>query len=147
VAKHHGTIEEHDVLEAEQAYSEFAVGVLLVEARARGAIEECIFAFIGAPSIIAEATALELIAKACPDHDAGALLEELRSLGFLGIVLPRGGVDYSEDPSGQRRARRIAEVHAEKNREAMRLCIHPAFRSFLGISEPTEIDVAAGVLF
>ena len=135
-AKHH-IIDEHDIIEAEKSYSEFAYEALLVEGIAAGIdFEPVLLEFAGEKPIMEGSRVKELIGLNVTDElPVDRVITILRRHGFLGIEISPDVFDYNGTDSTLRRADvRARKLEKVSGRQA-RYEIHPAYRAHLEIDE------------
>jgi hypothetical protein len=130
-------VEEQDLEAAELTYSQFAFEVLTVENTERfGSLEDLLFGFLGAPSVLTESDVLDLLAAGgAGGADSAGALEYLRTLSFLGVEVREGGFAYLEDARDTWRIDGLAQRRADATGGTKRYCVHPAFRPYLEIED------------
>ena len=133
----HSTVNDVDLNRALAAYSQFAFEALLVEhGLATTDLEAVLIEIAGAPAIMERQDVLSRIAAAgVPESDAGEVLGRLRMLSVLGTEVTAGEFSFEENLQSVRiDGSRSRELETELGRPS-RLCVHPAYRSYLSISE------------
>lgn len=134
------TVEEEDVLAADAAYSEFAFDALRVDDAALvGRLEEGLLEFAGGSAVLSRNDLEGLIAQmAFGPSQVDDVIDEMRSLSFLGVEVGDGRFDFADDPQTKRRAdvlaRRFLRARGVSAGDG-RLQVHPAFRPYLEIAE------------
>jgi len=130
-------VRQSDVLEAEKQYSQYALGSILVENGVTVAkLEEILYEFAGCHAHVSDAEIRGILTKAGrgeTNHDK--TIDHLCSLSFLGVEVQDGDFRFSEDPSGYRKDAVLSRRLCEHLHRAPRYLIHPAFRTFLEITE------------
>jgi hypothetical protein len=141
VNRGHSIIEPDDIHVAERSYSLFALEALKVEMTvATERIEEILYEYVGAPSILEEDEAMEPIARIVSEGDGAIrVLDQLRLLGFLGVEVTPGRFSYAEEGSERARDDAMVRRFKDKYRRQPRLEIHPAFRAYLEIIEVSDV--------
>lgn len=131
----HSVVEVGDILEAEKAYSNFALDALLVEYGSTiGNLEDIIYEFTGSEEILSRSEVLQLIRPVlAEDTDTAAAerLEGLLRIAFLGIEGREGKFSYPDRADQLRKAKILARNASRRAEREERYQIHPAYRNFL----------------
>lgn len=136
-------VQPDDLREAERVYSKFAFDVLLVENSGEfGSMQAILYGFLGESAVMdARAVAAALTSAGMPTDDHPRIVGYLRSLAFLGVEVRPDEFDFAEDPRDRERANALAARFATRTATEIRYAIHPAFRSYLEVS---DVDVTPG---
>jgi hypothetical protein len=130
-------IEEVDVIAAEQDYSRFALDALMVEGSSSEELDDVLFNFAGADAVMSVSDARAAIGEVA-GVDIDATFSRLLRANFLGLEVRDGVFEYPAAEASERRALRLAErMSRDLGREAS-VTVHPAFRPYLGIQEPSS---------
>ena len=131
----HVSIRADDLLDARETYSQFAFEALLVESStAPVEIEEALYEFAGAPSIVDELTLRKLLDGAGVDsEDFQVVVDHFRTLSFLGIRTGVSKFSYTGDPGERAKADVLARRYASENAGEIQFQVHPAFHAYLEI--------------
>lgn len=141
----HAQITEDDARKAEREYSQFAFEALLVEGMASKLdLERAVIALAGEPAVLPEIRLLELVGAETNSGGDGKgetaeVVKTLRRLGFLGKEIEADRFDYGGTEGEIARADVLATKLKKSAAREPRYEIHPAYRSYLEITEPKSI--------
>lgn len=126
-------VEEKDILEAEKAYSVYAVDSLRAEDLSLGGIlETVLYEFMGAPSILSVEELHALLGKAgITGEKIDTSIEQLCKLTFLGMETKKDEFTFIEDPAD---FKRIDALSKNTSKGKRRYQIFKAFHSYLQVS-------------
>jgi hypothetical protein len=131
----HGQISKSDVRAAEREYSQFAYEALLVEGMASNLdLERAIIALAGESSILEDKHLTQLLSDEL-GADALEAIKTLRRLGLLGKEIEVDRFDFGGTEGEIARADVMAVKMRKSAGRAARYQIHPAYRSYLEISD------------
>ena len=137
VNRKHDRVEERDILDGEKEYSQYALDSILVEnGISIPQLEAVLFEFIGAASVLDEGQVRTLIAKAAVDiQRLDEVVNHLAKLSFLGAEVSEGVFAFADEPRELRKNKVLADHVAAISNRSRRFQVHPAFRSYLAITE------------
>ncbi|MEV4466377.1 hypothetical protein AB0J51_22485 [Micromonospora echinofusca] len=137
IDRRHERVEESDFLSAEGIYSQYAYEALLVENGVTiPEMQDALFGFLGAKSVMTRAEALAAIAEAGFQLDRREhVLEKLIGVSFFGIEVARDRFVYPDVGTSMARAQALA-ARLDANPAGQRLKVHRAYHSFLEIAHP-----------
>lgn len=140
VNRGHRIIEEQDVLDAEKVYSQFAFEAIQVESeQGTSSFDAVLYEFLGAAPIIKRGEVLAALGRVgIPDAQRQSMLDQLVAMTFIGPEIGELRFDFTDQPRIRERNGMLASQLAQRNGSDIRFLIHPAFRGFLEIAEPTE---------
>ncbi|MCY7701948.1 hypothetical protein MH076_08730 [Bacillus altitudinis] len=140
VNKGHSIVEEEDFLDAEYAYSEYALSSLFPENGKRvDDLESIFYEFVGEQPILTEERLRECLLN-CTSQNTDEVINILCELTFLGQETQK---DIFEYYAGKRPAKiidKLSDKLAQRNKKSKRYCINPAFYAYLGIESVEMID-------
>jgi len=130
-------VEEKDILKGEALYSQFALEALQVEnGISMAQLEGVLYEFAGSPAVIPHNEMEEYIIRAgVPREKVGEVIEQLRSLSFLGIEIGQDRFDFAYEFRQPAVAEALSRRRAVLSAGGVRYQIHPAFRSYLEVQE------------
>ena len=131
----HSIIEENDVIDATEEYSNFAIELLLAEVSHEYPLitKDLIYEFIGEPQIISQRRAMERLAVAgIAEPGMDAILSVLVDHSFLAVETSDGEFVYVYEDSERDRIRIKARKY-QREGNSSRFRIHPAFHQALEI--------------
>lgn len=139
VGRGHVRIEEEDVLDAEEAYSQFAFEAIQVEnGTGEESIEDILYEFAGCPSILEERDVMGHLERGGLGKERwNEVIDRLKELSFLGSETRDGEFEYSEDSPDPKKVEVLSRRLAANSGRDRRYQVHPAFRRYL---EVVEID-------
>lgn len=132
--KHNRTVvEEKDIVEAEKAYSQYAIDSLRAEDLSLGGIlETVLYEFMGAPIELDIEALCSILEKAGIEKEKIEVsIEQLCKLTFLGMETRKGEFTFIEDPAD---FKRIDALSKNLSRGKRRYQIYKAFHSYLQVS-------------
>lgn len=133
INRRHEIIQEGDITFGESLYSKFALDALLVESEAQGwDLEEVLYEFAGLDSTLEADLLIEILAKFPSSSDIKLWLIKT---SFLGVEIGDGQFTHVEGENEARRKLLVADRMSNKLGRTKRYRVHPAFRSYLDISD------------
>lgn len=131
----HGRIEEDDIVQGQQEYSQYLLDSVVVEGRLQlSTIEDLLYEFAGEEAIISRDRVGQLAAQVkIPASDLSFVISFLCDLTFLGLETAPGEFQYIYDESRKNLIQSLSRKHARETGE-QRFRVNPAFHSFLGIT-------------
>lgn len=137
VNRRHATVEQDDILTAEQHYSQFALESLRVEnGISIEELEAVLYEFAGGPAEVSgDDVATYITRSGMASGRAPEVIERLRSLSFLGVEIGDNRFDFATEARAPEVANALAQRHAMACGRPVRYQVHPAFRSYLEIRE------------
>jgi hypothetical protein len=134
VNRQHATVEASDLRDARLAYSSYAIDSVLVEGEQDFSwLENAIYEFAGAPSVLEAPDVLDRIARARPRRRTTPTNEEalvlLLQFSFLGVETGTTGPTFVDNTQDLIRANALALARVGEG--DLKYHIHPAFRPFL----------------
>lgn len=135
----HNRVEPADFLAAEEVYSQYAYEALLVENGVTiPEMEDALLSFIDSAAIATtQDRKRDLLRGGLASERIEPIIEKLLSMSFFGIQVSEGVFAYPEVGSDMAAAIARARKY-EPTSDSRQLIIHPAFRTFLGISNATS---------
>jgi hypothetical protein len=136
INRRHVKIEEQDILEAENQYSQFAVDSILVEDDgSHGSLEAIIYEFAAvSPQLTREEVQQALARAGVKVEHFDSAVEYLCGLTFLGVEVLANKFRFAEDPQTNAHNAILARRTGEEQGRVPRYMIHRAFWAFLEIS-------------
>lgn len=143
VNRNHDRVEERDVLDAEDAYSLYALDSILVEnGISIPQLQDVLDQFSGSPAILTRTTARQTVSRAnIPVEQVDYAIEHLIRLSFLGVETSSDGFVFSDESRELRRNAVLAQRYCEQTNNDPRYLINRAFRAFLRVN---DVDRTAG---
>lgn len=140
VNRKHDRVEEKDILDAEVAYSQYALDSILVEnGISIPQLEDVLDQFSGSPGIVSQTMARQTVSRAnIPVEKVDYAIEHLVRLTFLGVEIAQEAFVFSDESKELRRNAVLAKRYCEQNAGEPRYIINQAFRAFLRISGSEE---------
>lgn len=137
VNRRHPIVTDSDILDAEKQYSQFAIDSILVENGITiSRLESVLYEFLGLESELESQRVHQIVHSAeISDDKIQHVVEHLCALTFLGIEVKQDEFRYSDEQSDLQKNFILARHLAETRGGAVRYRVHPAFRTFLEISE------------
>lgn len=136
VNRRHAKVEEEDILEAQNKYSQYALDTIIVENSIQiEALESLLYEFVGSEEVINSNDILEAM-KICkiPEDKLDEVIELLCDLTFIGMEVANGRFEflYNEENKAkfQVMSRKITQGHLDKLK---RFRINDAFHAYLEI--------------
>ncbi|MGC4151469.1 MAG: hypothetical protein QM628_00085 [Propionicimonas sp.] len=127
----HSQIDASDIVHAEREYSRFAIQALIVESESLNLnLEEALYEFAG---VSATQSLGDIDTMLGSVRNAEELRKWLTAASFFGVEVADGKFEYVEGEVSARRKALVGERIAAKEKRAVRLRIHPAFRPYLEI--------------
>lgn len=133
----HSKVEEKDILDAEQQYSQYAIDSIMVENGVTlPELESILYEFAGCQNILTEEEVSACILKGIKQEGKIAtIIDHLINLTFLGIEIDEGQFAFSDDPREYLKNNVLAN-RLVKTKGAFKLFkINPAFCSYLEVKE------------
>jgi hypothetical protein len=141
VNRRHDIVEERDLIDAESDYSHFALDSILVEGEVSlPSLEDVLYQFAGAPSILNEEEVLATIGGV-PDAKGREeeFLTALRDLLFIGIEVQHEAFDYPKNLEDRKRTDSLASKLSATRGGVRRYMIFPAYWAYLEIGQGIEV--------
>jgi hypothetical protein len=137
VNSRHDIIEEADILAAEANYSQFAYEALLVENGITvQQLDDVLLEFVASDSVLPESAVRAYLSVAGVGNDLAAyVIDRLKAVSFLGVEVGPDEFQYVEGESDSRRLDVLSRKYSERSRQEPRYSIHPAYRSYLGVTD------------
>ena len=138
VNRKHDRVEEKDIVDAEVAYSLYALDSILVEnGISIPQLQDVLDQFSGSPAILSHTLASQTVSRAnIPIEEVDNAIEHLVRLSFLGVEIAPDSFVFSDESRELRRNLVLAQRYSEKTRIDRRYLIHRAFRAFLKVANP-----------
>ena len=138
VNRKHDRVEEKDILDAEVAYSQYALDSILVEnGISIPQLEDVLDQFSGSPAILSHTLARQTVSRASiPVERVDSAIEHLVRLSFLGVETAADSFAFSDESRELRRNLVLAQRHCGQAGGEARYLINRAFRSFLRVVSP-----------
>lgn len=138
VNRKHDRVEEKDILDAEVAYSQYALDSILVEnGISIPQLEDVLDQFSGSSAILSHALARQTVSRAIiPIEKVNNAIEHLVRLSFLGVETESDSFVFSDESRELRRNIVLAQRYCERTGSDPRYLINRAFRTFLRVVEP-----------
>jgi hypothetical protein len=123
-------------------YSQFAFEALQVEnGMSLKEMEEILYQFYGQPASMATGPLLTTLLNAkMPRSRLHDVIEHLYALGFLGVEMQKGTIQYARDVDDATATKALIRRRLEASDRHLMFWVHPAFRKYLEIAEPRPID-------
>jgi hypothetical protein len=136
-------VEEKDIRDAEDAYSQYALDSILVEnGISIPQLENVLDQFSGAPAILSHDLARSTVSRGSISADkVEDAIEHLLRLSFLGTEISPQRFVFSDESRELRRNQVLARRYCEQAGCTPRYQIHRAFRAFLRVSEPEDFSI------
>jgi len=137
VNRGHTRVEEHDVLDAENQYSQYALDSIQVEnGIGTRPLEAILYEFVGSSACQSEGQVNRVLFKAGVEASAiQRTIDQLCALTFLGVEVNEGDFRFADDPPEHRKNWVLARKLADKRDGFVRFRVNPAFWAFLEIVE------------
>lgn len=142
IGRGHTSVQEEDIIFAEQKFSATMLGNLAEEVRdVYGDLQNYLLEFLGEPLPISEDRINELINSAAGSGQAEAkqakeISDLLFEYGFFGIETGSGQFSYAGISHLQPEVvKKMAEKYARRTGEPINYTVHPTFRTALGMDE------------
>ena len=141
VNRKHDRVEEKDILDAENAYSLYALDSILVEnGISIPQLQDVLDQFSGGPAIVSTTVARQTVSRAnIPVEQVDYAIEHLIRLSFLGVETSSEAFVFSGESRELGRNSVLAQRYCEKTNSEPRYLINRAFRAFLHV---TDVDRA-----
>jgi hypothetical protein len=138
VNRKHDRVEEKDILDAEDSYSQYALDSILVEnGISIPQLEDVLDQFSGSPAILSHTLARQTVSRATiPIEKVDSAVEHLVRLSFLGVEIGVDSFAFSDESRELRRNVVLAQRYCEETGGEQRYLINRAFRSFLRVAPP-----------
>ncbi len=135
VNRKHDRVEEKDILDAHEEYSQYAIDSILVEnVSTIPELEDIIFRFSGSAAVVTDAEAKQLISgTGIAVERVDSVIQQLVRLTFLGYEVAQHTFVYADEMRELKRNAVLADRFATLSNREGRLEINPAFRSYLQI--------------
>lgn len=136
VNRGHSRVEEDDIYEAENLYSQFIFEVVQVENNiSLPELEGMMFEFVGGSGILSREEVFRTISKSGVDEDRKEYaLRHLIALSFLGVEVRSNEFRYCSNIDEIQKLERLSERFAGDSAIAPRYQIHKAFHAFLEVA-------------
>jgi len=138
VNRKHERVEEHDILDGEKQYSQYAIDSILVEnGISIPELEAVLLEFVASPAVLAESLARQNVSRAGIQAErVDSVLARLVALTFLGLEVSSNRFAFSDEPKEVKKHRVQAE-HYRRDSAILeqRYQINTAFRAYLEIVE------------
>ena len=137
ISRRHSKIEEGDILEAEKAYSNYALESLIAECEnSCKQIESILYYFAGYSEIFSENyIMLALIENGVEESELNEIIDILIKLTFLGFEVSKDKFEFMYNQNEEKKmkvlANRVASLNSDKQK---RYKINKAFHAFLEIT-------------
>lgn len=129
------SVQEDDILAAEEGYSRFAFEALGVESDPDAGLGDLLYEFAGMNATL-NPDQVRAVLSSAPSLNADEVISTLLRSSFLGLETAPEVFDYYSDEPAQRRNTVLAEkLTRDRVGQAARYRIHPAFRPFLLIED------------
>ena len=137
VNRRHDRVEEKDILDGEEQYSQYAWDSILVEnSSIIPSLENVLLEFVGGKAVLTESTLRQLVTSAGIGIDqADPVIDQLINLTFLGVETACGKFAYADERKELQKNRVLAGKFAAQNLYERRYEVNAPFRSYLGIDE------------
>lgn len=133
ITNRHARVEEADILAAEKFYSQFAFEATVVETDITYRdLDMVLLQFAGLePELERSAVEASLAAAGVPSHELNAVIEQLRSVSFLGVKVGNGQISFTDDRREKQKADVLSARYARTRSSEVEYGIHRAFWSYL----------------
>lgn len=133
----HSEVEERDILDAEQQYSQYAIDSIMVENGVTlPELESILYEFAGCQNILPEEEVRSCIIKGIKQIEkAGSIIDHLINLTFLGIEINEGQFAFSDDPREYLKNNVLANKLVKTRGGPKLYKINPAFCTYLEVRE------------
>ncbi len=143
VNRRHTKVEEEDIIEAQNKYSQYAVDSLVVENSIQvEALETLLYEFVGAEEIINHNDILEMI-KVCEIHErkSDEVVDLLCDMAFLGRETGRGKFEFQYNEDNKVKLHVMARKTAQARADGVeRFRINQAFHPYLEITPVSSME-------
>ena len=133
----HTKVEEKDILDAEQQYSQYAIDSIMVENGVTlPELESILYEFAGCQNILTEQDVRSCILKAIGQEEKlPTIVDHLVNLTFLGSEIEEGRFAFSDDPREYLKNNVLANRLVESRGGPKLFKINPAFCTYLEVKE------------
>ena len=137
VNRKHDRVEEKDIVDGENQYSQYAWDSILVENGITvPQLEGVLLEFVGSTSVISESTARKHVSHSGIDIEkVDPVISHLVKLTFLGLEVAKDRFNYSDEPKELKKNVVLADRYSEAQNSERRYVINPPFRSYLEVIE------------